>query len=384
MSFRSRALSESDESDAAGSGLLRGRRPLRRDGRLLRRQRRRPGRRATGPRRPRVRLGRRRRHGVLRRVRLARLDDQRLALGALRRDVLGVEVVEEVGQPPRIRRRGRLREERRQIVAQLLAAGVAVLQIGRQRLQRDAIQLGRHARRRVATAGPDRDCARAAGSPRRCGRPWAPPAPCRRKQLPPREQLPQDDARRVQIGAAVELLAARLLGRHVADLAVDDPGRGLLQLQRRRRQPEVGQPHLAAVRQQHVRRRNVAVDQLDVAEAVRVVQAARELLDDVRGDVDGERDALLRAAVPGRAQVLAFDVVHREVDLARDLARIEHGHQVAVRQPHDDLGLVAETLQVFLVGEVRQHRLDDAQLRAVLRARTARDRARPCRRGPGA
>src|SRR6185503_82034 len=76
---------------------------------------------------------------------------------------------------------------------------------------------------------------------------------------------------------------------------------------------------------------------------------------------------LLRAAVPGGAQVLALDEIHRQVDLARHLSRIEHGHQVAVRQADDDLGLVAEALQVLLVGEVREHRLDDAKFRAVLR-----------------
>src|SRR5204862_5919666 len=76
---------------------------------------------------------------------------------------------------------------------------------------------------------------------------------------------------------------------------------------------------------------------------------------------------LLRAAVPGRAQILALDEVHRQVDLAGDLARVENGHQISVRQPDDDLGLVAETLQVLLVGQVREHRLDDAELRALLR-----------------
>ena len=116
----------------------------------------------------------------------------------------------------------------------------------------------------------------------------------------------------VEIGAAVERLAARLLGRHVADLAVDDAGRGLLQLQRRRRQPEVGQLDLAAVRQQHVGRRDVAVDQLQALEGVRVVEAAHQLLDDVNGDRQRERDPLLRAAVPDRAQVLALDEVHAE------------------------------------------------------------------------
>ena len=135
----------------------------------------------------------------------------------------------------------RLREERRQIVAQLLAGRVAILQLGRQRLQRDASSSARHARRaprRRHELGIAHAAQELLGGVAVLGRARR---LARRKQLPPGEQLPQDDARRVQIGAPVERLAARLLGRHVADLAVDDAGRGLLELQRRRRQPEVGQ-----------------------------------------------------------------------------------------------------------------------------------------------
>ena len=87
---------------------------------------------------------------------------------------------------------------------------------------------------------------------------------------------------------------------------------------------------------------------------------------DVDRDVDGKGDPLLGAAVPHRAQILAVDVVHREVQLdaaePAGHARVEHRHQVAVRQLDDDLGLVAEARDVLLVGEVRQHGLDDAQL----------------------
>ena len=37
----------------------------------------------------------------------------------------------------------------------------------------------------------------------------------------PHEHLPEDDAHREQVGAAVELVAARLLGRHVRELALE-------------------------------------------------------------------------------------------------------------------------------------------------------------------
>ncbi len=113
---------------------------------------------------------------------------------------------------------------------------------------------------------------------------------------------------------------------------------------------------------EHVGRRDVAVDQAQVAEAVRVAQAAAQLLDDVDGDVDREGHALLRAAVPHRAQVLALDEVHGQEQLAVDLAGVEHRDEVAVAELDHDLGLVAEARDVLGVGQVREHGLDDQQL----------------------
>ena len=320
----------------------------------------------------------RRRDGVLAGVPLARLDDQLLALGPLGGDVLVVELGEKLRHPGGVDSGRRLRQKLRQVVAQLLAVRVAVLEVGRQRLQGDAIQLGRHAPRALGRRdqlGVPHAPQQLLGGVLILGRARRAP---RREELPAGEQLPENDAGGVEIGAAVDLLAARLLGRHVADLAVDDPGRGLLDLQGGRRQPEVGQPHLAAVREQHVRRRDVPVHQLDVAEVVRVVEAARHLARQVGGDVDRKGDPLLGAAVPGGAEIAPLDVVHRQVDLAAGLSRVEHRDQVPVREAHDHLGLVAEALQVFLVRQVRQDRLDDAELGAVLRPRQRQiERAHP-------
>ncbi len=311
-------------------------------------------------------------------VPLARLDDQLLALGPLGRDVLVVELGEKLRHPGGVHSGRGLRQKPGQIVAQLLAVHVAVLEVGRQRLQGDAIQLGRHApgalggRHQLRVPHPPQELLGGVlilGRARRASR---------REELPAGEQLPENDAGGVEIGAAVDLLAARLLGRHVADLAVDDSGRGLLDLQGGRGQPEVGQPNLAAVREQHVGRRDVPMHQLDVAEVVGVEEAARHLARQVGGDVDGKGDPLLGAAVPGGAQIAPLDVVHRQVDLAARLSRVEHRDQVPVREAHDHLGLVAEALQVLLVRQVRQDRLDDAELGAVLRARQRQvERAHP-------
>jgi hypothetical protein len=59
---------------------------------------------------------------------------------------------------------------------------------------------------------------------------------------------------------------------------------------------------------------------------------------------------------------IALDELHGEVDFARDLAGIEHTHQVSVAEAHDHLGFVLEPLHVALARQVRQGGLDHAQL----------------------
>jgi hypothetical protein len=59
------------------------------------------------------------------------------------------------------------------------------------------------------------------------------------------EQLPEDDADREDVGARVDLLPHRGLGREVAELALDDAGLALLELARRLGEAEVHDLHLA-------------------------------------------------------------------------------------------------------------------------------------------
>ena len=77
-------------------------------------------------------------------------------------------------------------------------------------------------------------------------------------------------------------------------------------------------------------RRDIAVNQLDVAEVVRVMKTTRQLASDVNCNVDGEGNALFGAAIPHCPQVFAVDVVHRQIQLGLDHAGIEDRHQVAV------------------------------------------------------
>ncbi len=277
----------------------------------------------------------------------------RLALGALARDVVGEQLLEERRHAALVGGRRVAGQPGLQRLLHVVAGGVAIGAVRGQRPQADLVELDRHARRplrrpqhiRILGAGQQILRLLLAG----------------REQLAAGEQLPQHDAGGVHVAAAIELLAARLLRRHVRDLAVDDAGRGLLELERGRRQPEVGELDLAGVGDEDVGRGDVAVNELEIGERVRIGQAAAQLLDDVDRDVDRERDLLLGAAVPHRAQIAALDEVHREEQLAVDLAGVEHGDQVPVRQLHHDLRLVAEAGDVLVVRQVRQHGLDDHQ-----------------------
>ena len=92
----------------------------------------------------------------------------------------------------------------------------------------------------------------------------------------PGEDLPEDDAEGVEIAAAVDDLAAGLLGRHVPELALEDPL--LLGEEARARDPEVGDLHRPLEREQDVLRAHVAVHDVErltrlVLLLVRVVQA---------------------------------------------------------------------------------------------------------------
>src|SRR5450631_498207 len=104
------------------------------------------------------------------------------------------------------------------------------------------------------------------------------------------------------------------------------------------------------------------MDELEPFEGMRVTQAAQQLFGHMNCHGQRKRDAFLRAAVPYRAQILAFDEFHAEEDLALDLARIENAHQVPVRQTHNNLRLVLEPLQVAPFDKVGQRGLDHTQL----------------------
>ena len=183
-----------------------------------------------------------------------------------------------------------------------------------------------------------------------------------------REQLVEDDAERVDVAAPIDLLAARLLGRHVAELALEDAR--LLAEEVRAGDAEVGDLHDALVREQDVLRRDVAVHDVErhaalVLALVRVVQALRGLGDDERRDARRDLRALAAcAAAHELAEVEALDVLHREeqalVAVVRELVDLDDVRVVEARR---ELRLVDEHRAEAPRRAVRrQDALDDEEL----------------------
>ena len=99
----------------------------------------------------------------------------------------------------------------------------------------------------------------------------SPPRPAVKRAT--REDLPEDDAERVEVASPVDVLAARLLGRHVPELAFEDARSSVKRL--RARDAEVGDLHRAFERQENVLRAHVAVDDLERLRPLRPSSRAR-------------------------------------------------------------------------------------------------------------
>ncbi len=172
----------------------------------------------------------------------------------------------------------------------------------------------------------------------------------------PREQLPQDDAGREDVRAVIDVLAARVLRAHVAGLSAD----GLVVEIARRvgaRDAEIADLHLALEADEDVRRGDVAVNELA---AVRVVEAAQRLHHHQERELDGQRDAKVRAPAAELAEIEALHVLHRDEKAARVAPEILDGDDVGVREARCELRLVDEHRREHgVVGVLREDLLDD-------------------------
>ena len=150
-----------------------------------------------------------------------------------------------------------------------------------------------------------------------------------------REHLVEHAPERVDVGARVDGLALRLLGREVRGGA--DHRRGL----RRRgvalhpRDAEVHHLHLAGARDHHVRGLDVAVHD---AVRVRGLQRRRDLL----GELDGLHRRGRAAGREERRERAPLDVLHHDVLRVAVGAGVEDAHDVRVVQARRGLRLTAE------------------------------------------
>jgi hypothetical protein len=187
-----------------------------------------------------------------------------------------------------------------------------------------------------------------------------------------RRELVQDRSQREHVAARVERPPAALLGRHVPELALERALLGLRPLVRPLGDAEVGDLHGAVERHEHVRGRDVAVDDvqrlaLGAALLVRVVQARGGRRDDADGVLERQRPRL-SVRLHELPQVRAVHVLHREERrLARSvpfaLAHVVHLRDVRVRERRREPRFVQEHAQQLRVQRVlRKDALDDDQL----------------------
>ena len=179
------------------------------------------------------------------------------------------------------------------------------------------------------------------------------------------------DAERVDVAPPVDPLAARLLGRHVPELALDDAA--FVSEEVRLRDAEVGNLDDPLEAEKDVLRRHVAVHDVERRAAlfalVRVVQPLAASAIDVRADP--RRDARLRfRGAHQLAEVEALDVLHREKEpLVAVVLELVDLDDVRVVEARRELRLFDEHRSEAPRGAVRgEDPLDDEDLVGALRA----------------
>ena len=170
------------------------------------------------------------------------------------------------------------------------------------------------------------------------------------------QQPEQHHAERVQVGAAVDAAPRELLRRHERRRAQHHAGPRAARVGDAG-DAEVGHLHAVVARiDHHVGRLDVAVHH---ALAVRIGERVRHARDDAQRH--RHRQQLRRAGVA--LQVVALQVLHRDVGEVLVFAGIEDRHDVAVLQPPRRLGLAEKTrARLGELGAIellaQRHRLD--------------------------
>ena len=170
-----------------------------------------------------------------------------------------------------------------------------------------------------------------------------------------REQLIDDDRQRVEVAAAIERLAARLLGRHIGGRTLHE-GVALAFAAPAPREAKIDdlghEPAGGGGAQEDVRGLDVAMD--DVV-AVGLREGLRDLAGEVHHLLDGERGALAQHHVEQRA---AVDQLHRDERRPGELAEVVDGDDVRVDDPRQGAGLGLEAVDVDVVAALGPDELE--------------------------
>ena len=189
------------------------------------------------------------------------------------------------------------------------------------------------------------------------------------------EELVEDRPHREEVRAQVELLAARLLGRHVGgrpdDRARHREPREVLGVA----DPEVADLHGAVLRPHDVLRLDVAVHD---ALLVRGGEAVQRLVHGVERDLPREAPRLLAQ----RVELAAVDVLHDDVRVRRRRAAVHELDDVRVLESDLDADLVEEAVEeVGVRDEVGEDLLDRDPAAGAL-VDTEKDLRHPAEREP--
>ena len=162
-----------------------------------------------------------------------------------------------------------------------------------------------------------------------------------------RERLVQHHAEREQIRSPVQLLKSQVLGRHVADVALEHADARLLDVVARLGDAEVGDAHQAVETDEQIFRRDVAMHDaqrraLRRDQLVRGVQAARRLRQHRHAERDRQQLLARLDARQHLGQRRAVDVVHQQERAVGVLADLERRGNVGVADQAGQTRLVEE------------------------------------------
>ena len=168
------------------------------------------------------------------------------------------------------------------------------------------------------------------------------------------ETFPEHDAQTKEIRSAVEPEIVELLGRKIAELALDDPHLGQRLTATDASDAKVGQLHRTVKGDQHVLGTHIAVNQLQrltpVDQPMEVVEPLGHLLGNPNAVADGQRLPQFPTACQNPSQITSLHQFHGQEVGPLFGTKIVEVHQVGMREQRGHLGLLDEHLQKIGIG----------------------------------